>query len=220
MWTRCLIRLSGGALVIAGPVLFAASLINPAAVELDAILSSSWITVHLMIWMGSVLNVFGLIGLYLRQADEGGRLGLVAFVLLFFGYVITAIAPAVEAMALPALAGAQDGANTVEALIFDPDGPLGILTVVVGVSFVVTSIGYILTGITILRAHVFPRASGILLIFGPLVSGIPLIVPGTLFAISVVYVGVVEVALFWLGVMLLFERGVIEEKRSAGEEAA
>jgi hypothetical protein len=191
------------------PVLFAASLINPAASESGAVLSTTWVPVHLVIWMGSVLTVFGLIGLYLRQAEESRCLGLVAFVLLFFGYVITAAAPAVEATDLPALARAGGEAGSVEALLFDPAGPLGMLTVAVGLSFVVTSIGYMLTGIAILRARVFPRASGVLLICGPLVSVVYLIMPEALFPMSAVYVGIVEAALFWLGLVLLVERGTV-----------
>jgi hypothetical protein len=212
--------LSGGALVVAAPVLFVAALMNPALSQPDAVLCPLWTPVHLAIWMGSALNVFGLVGLYLRQTEETGLLGLVAFVVLFFGYVITAVAPAVEAVALPAIAAVHDGPSTVEALLFDAEGLLGTLTVVVAVSFGMTSVGYILTGIAIIRARVLPQASGALLISGPLASLVYLVVPSALSVASVVYVGTVEAALFWLGAMLLGEKGAPPETRLPGKGAA
>jgi len=206
MWTGSLIRLSGGALVLAAPILFITAIINPASYNPDAILTEVWVPVHLAVWIGTILTIFGLIGLHLSQAEESGRLGLIAFILLFYGYVVTAAAPAVEALALPALVAAQNGVRTVESLLFNPQGPLGLLTVVVGISFLLTSLGYILMGIAIIRAGVFPRPSGVLLIVAPLTSLAALIIPKSIFLMSVTFVGIVESALFWLGVRLLIEK--------------
>ena len=206
MQTRRLIRWSGAALGLGGVLLFIASLINPALTDPNAVLSSLWTPVHVLIWSTSLLNAFGLIGLYLQQAEEAGWMGWVGFLLAFFGNGVSSAGPAVEAYALPAMAVREAGPKTVEALLFDPAGPLRGLVLVLGTSFVVTSVGYVLTGIAIVRAGVLPRWGGLLLILGPVVGAAFFAVPAAGYEVTVAFAAVMGVAFVRLGRALWSER--------------
>jgi len=218
MWTRKLTRWGGAALALGGVLLFIASLINPALTDPNAVLSNLWTPVHILIWCASVLNVFGLIGLYLRQAEEAGRLGLIGFIMSFFGNAVSSAGPAVEAYALPAIAVMREtGPKTVDALLFNPAGPLRGLVPVLAASFVVTSVGYILTGIAIMRAGVLPRWGGLLLIIGPVTGFAFFAVPAAGYELTVIFAAVVGVAFAWLGYALWSDRGRMTGQPSPAE---
>jgi len=51
-------------------------------------MSLPWLLVTLAILIGSLLFVIGLPGMYLRQAGRAGKLGLVGFILVFFGILL------------------------------------------------------------------------------------------------------------------------------------
>jgi hypothetical protein len=69
-------------------------------------------------------------------------------------------------------------------------------------TYVLTSLGWLLFGVATLRAGVYSRAAAILLIIGALISFIPLPLTEVILA----------VAIAWLGFDLITERGVSDDQ--------
>lgn len=221
MSSRTLYRLSGGTL-IAGSLLI---LINTILIAVlfpghssttQQLLSLPWLLVTLTVLIGSLLFVIGLPGMYLRQAGSAGTLGLVGFVLLFFGILLQgATFSTVQVILLPFLAQKAPqlaGGHSMPLSAF-------LLLIVSGLLYI---IGAILLGIATMRAHVFPRWTGVLI----LVSGIGLLLTlpplptilGTI--IEMVSFVVFSVAFMWCGYTLMAqEQRTVETAPFATAEA-
>lgn len=167
MSSRTLYRLSGGTLIagsllillasIVGAILFPGHSSTPAQ-----ILGSSWPLVIMMTLIGSLLFVIGLPGMYLRQAGRAGVMGLIGFILLFFDFLLQgAVFSSVQIVVLPLLA------QKLPQLLGENGLPFSAFLILI-ISGLMQIIGGILLGIATMRAHVFPRWTGVLL----LVSGI------------------------------------------------
>ena len=152
-----LIRWSGLISILAGVLYAFGAILHPAGEDLAAYTSPNWVIAHQVYWAAAMLMLFGLVGVYARQVEKTGWLGLVGFVLAFIGtaYVgsiflmVSTVVPTVV-KEMPAL--------------FDQVGTPSTATVlVVALGF---SLGYILFGIATMRAKVLPRWSGLLLILG------------------------------------------------------
>src|SRR5215472_230749 len=85
-----LIHPAGLVSVFAGALIALAEILHPAGEDLVAVHSPLWTPAHMIWWLGVLLLQFGLIGLYARHAEALGRLGLIGFVLTFFGAGLTA----------------------------------------------------------------------------------------------------------------------------------
>ena len=158
MKTQNLIRWSGLALLAAGILDLAGVFHPPDTVE--GVMSPAWAPVHYVYAVQSVLLVFGLIGLYAYQAEKGGRLALIAFVLASAGNAMGPGLALVEAGLWPTLAAnpaTQSLANLQQG------GTFGIVLLVSGV---VALVGFILFGIAIMRAGVLPRWAGLSILLG------------------------------------------------------
>ncbi|HAE83321.1 MAG TPA: hypothetical protein DEV72_09260 [Ktedonobacter sp.] len=111
-----------------------------------------------LVW--ALLLAMGLPGLYLRQARRAGRLGFVGFVLLSLGVLLGGVAFAtVQVTIFPYLA--QSAPKLLPSNGVGPD--IGFLLWILG-PVLLLAVGSILLGIGTMRAHVFPRWAGILLI--------------------------------------------------------
>jgi len=99
----------------------------------------------------------GLVGLYARQVEKAGWLGLAGFVLAFIGTGFVETILLMVSTIIP-LIGAQ--APTIFDQAMTP--PAFLLPVFIG-GF---GLGYILFGVATMRAGVLPRWSGLLLIIG------------------------------------------------------
>jgi hypothetical protein len=170
MSSRTLYRLSGGTLIaasllivisaIVGAVLFPGHSSAPQVVT-----SPPWLLLTLITLIGSLLFVIGLPGMYLRQAERAGTLGIVGFILLFFGILLEGAAfSATQVIALPYLAQVAPQSLTGNS------GPVGVFLLLI-ISGLLHIIGAVLLGIATMRARVFPRWAGILLI----VAGVTLL---------------------------------------------
>ena len=163
MSSRTLYRLSVGALIsssllilicsIVGAILYPGHNTTP-----QQYMSLSWLLVTLMILISSLLFVIGLPGMYLRQAGRAGALGLIGFILLFFGILLQGAAfSSVQVTVLPWLG------QVAPKLLEGNNLPAGVFLLLV-VSGLMQMIGSILLGIATMRAHVFPRWAGIFLL--------------------------------------------------------
>jgi hypothetical protein len=150
--------------------------------------SNTFILQSLLTLLAGTLLLGGLVGLYVRQSEAAGKLGLIAFLLAFLGtalvtgdfYVNTVVTPMV-AMEVPAFL----------------DNPLsGFLQVWLPVSFGILTLSWLLLGVSIVRTRVYPRGASWLLLIGAVVALAPLPLDNLPF----------DVALAWLGFALLKER--------------
>lgn len=146
---------------------------------------------------GALLLPVALVGLYARQAEAAGALGLVGFLAAFVGTGLLAGMFWTLAFVAPSLA-----VEAPAVLDTEPTGPLAFGLLFSGI---VVGLGWALFGIAMFRAGVFPRVAAIVLVVGALLTIAPL--PGTGL--------VIEAALIWLGFSLLTGRGV-----SAGQPAS
>jgi len=208
MSSRTLYRLSGGTLIVGSILILLASVVGailfPGHSSTPAqVLGTSWPLVILMTLIGSLLFVIGLPGMYLRQAGRAGVLGLIGFILLFFAILLQGTAfSSVQVVILPFLA------QKAPQLLAGHNLPFSAFLLLI-VSGLMQMIGVILFGIATMRAHVFSRATGILLI----ASGIAFLLtipplPSPLSdSIEVVSFILLAVAFVWCGYTLMVGEG-------------
>ena len=150
--------------------------------------TNTWTAMSVLFMCGGVLILLGLVGIYSRQAEEAGILGLIGFLAAFVTmtlvvgafWTFTFVAPSV-AMEAPAF---LDG---------EPAGPLGVGFILTFFSF---PAGLALFGIATFRARVFPRMAAAALTLGALVAFAP-------------FAGVtilLDAAVIWIGYSLYSER--------------
>ncbi len=137
-----------------------------------------------------VVLVFGLVALYAAQAERSGPLGVLGMVL---GVVGTTL---VSGVVLVEIAGAS-GAEVEDVLGAGLPGALALLG---GLAFL---IGLILFGAATMRAGMFPRWAGLLLIVGDVVFGLGSFAGSAATIFEIVGAFITCVALVWLGLSLL-----------------
>jgi hypothetical protein len=191
-----LFRISGLALVLAAAMFVVAEILAFSIFlrEEDATDLRSFATSNAFI-IQSLLTLFagtfllgGLVGLYVRQSEAAGKLGLVAFLLAFLGtalvtgdfYANTVVTPMV-AMEVPSFL----------------DNPRsGFLQAWLPFSFGILALSWLLLGVSTVRTRVYPRGASWLLLIGAVVALAPLPLDNLPF----------DAALAWLGFALLKER--------------
>lgn len=134
--------------------------------------------------------LLALTGLYLRQANAAGKLGLAGYLVAFLGTLLIAgdwwfesfIAPQIAAVAPEVMSGAITGSMAIGA----------------AATFGLFAIGWIVFGIATFRANVFPRPAAGLLIVGGLVG---------ILAGSTPYQVPLAIAVGWIGYSLIGSQG-------------
>lgn len=153
-----LIRWSGLIGLLAGVLYALAAFLHPVGEDLAAITSPRWVPAHLVYWVSVILMQLGLVGLYARQVEKAGWLGLVGFVLAFIGTGLVEVILFMVSTIIP-LIGAE--APTIFDQAMTPP-PFWVPVFILGFF----GLGYILFGVATMRAGVLPRWSGLLLIIG------------------------------------------------------
>ena len=166
---------------------------NPSESATTASYAFTW----LLYLLGGVLLLLGLVGLYARQSEAAGILGLVGFVAALFGTVLALGAVWAQLFVAPSLA--------IEAPRVLDTEPRGALALGFTLTFLVfLPLGWLLFGIATLRARVYPRVAAIVLIVGAVIGGLP--IPLTEI--------VLNVAVAWLGFVLFTGRGEAAQQPS------
>lgn len=207
MATEKLIRWSAVAWLLSALTGIVVTLFVPSDYASNAVLSSLWTPMHALDAVSFILFLFGLGGIYLRQADRAGRVGSIGYVLTFFGVAILTAQAIVAAWILPTIALQPNAPNTAFEML-DPAGPLSAFSEVVLIAYLPAGIGLIMVGISIWRAGVLPRWAGLLFIIGTVLEFAVLIgAPGEL----VVKVGevAIDAAKFLIVYSLLLEKSVV-----------
>ena len=173
MTTSGLFRLNGFALVLAAVVFAVAEVISfsifaaqGGSYDLAEVAASgAFFLQSLLTLFAGTLLLGGLVGLYLRQSEAAGKLGLVGFLLAFFGtafvvgdfYANTFVTPLV-ALGAPAFL----------------DDPLsGILQAWLPFSFGLLAFSWLPLAVATLRARVYPRGPSWFLLVGAVLALIP-----------------------------------------------
>src|SRR5215469_7314861 len=152
-----LIRPAGLVSIFAGVLIALAEILHPAGEDLVAVHSPLWSPAHMVWWLGVLLLQFGLIGLYARHAEAVGWLGLTGFVLTFLGAGLTEGILFLQSSAVPLIASRSS--LIASELLYGPPA-------VVLVNEASFGGGIVLFAVATMRARVYPRWAGLLVIDG------------------------------------------------------
>jgi len=217
--TPNLIRWAGLAPMGAGILYITIQAIHPLDV-FSSVTTAQWAITHYLSIVMDMLAMLGIAGLYARQVEKSGWLGLAGY-LLFSGFWAFSVAlHFIEAFISPVVANIAP--KFVEGLLgMVTNAPtefnLGALPTVYGLLIGVVGyvLGGLLFGISIFRAGVLPRWAGGLLAIGTL---LPVLLSSVvhhpfdrLFAVPV------GLALVWLGYALFSERRELVSETTLGK---
>jgi hypothetical protein len=201
-----LIRWAGLSAMLAGILFIVIQTIHPADI-LSSVTTSRWAIVHYLSIAMCLLGLIGIAGIYARQVEEAGWLGLAGYLMFSLFYVLTMGFQFAEAFISPLLP--TESPKFVESFLALPSGsasemnlgPLVTIYTIVGVLYM---LGGPLFGIATIRAGILPRwAAGLFATAGPVSAIVVSQVPHPLDRIAAVPLGL---ALAWLGYALWSER--------------
>jgi hypothetical protein len=196
-----LIRWAGLSALLAGICYVLVGMFHPANVP-ASVTTTPWAIVHVLACAMSFFGLLGIAGLYARQAEKSGWLGLIGFVMLSLWFVIIMGFSFVEAFILPSLAttaptfvegwmgmfaSAASGMN------------LGVLSTLWTLTAPLYMFGGLLFGIATFRADILPRWAGVLLAVGYLLAPVAAVLPLETQPKMAIPMGL---ALAWLGYAL------------------
>lgn len=201
-----LMRWAGVSAMLAGLCFIVVGMFHPVNVP-SAVTTATWVNVHIFAVALGFFGLFGMAGLYARQAEKAGWLGLAGSVLfsVWLGMVIPF--SFVEAFILPRLV--SESPAFVEGFLGMFTGrpseiDLGILPTLWKISDPMYLLGPLLFGIATFRAGILPRWAGALLVAGATLAPVgALLVAPEYQPLVMVPNGL---ALAWLGYALFSER--------------
>ena len=201
-----LMRLAGLCAVPAGIIFAAIQPIHPPDV-VESVTTSAWAIITSLKFAMCLLFLVGITGMYARQVDKAGWLGLAGFVLLIVSWWLLTAFVFAEAFILPPLASIAP--EFVDALLGISYGHAGsvnlgavptIFSLGVGVSYM---LGGLLFGIATFRAGVLPRLPAGLLALAATLTPLAALLPHAQQRFAAVPVAL---AIAWLGYALWSER--------------
>ena len=205
MTTATLMRWAGLSAMAAGLCFIVIGMFHPVNV-LSSVTTANWVNVHIFATALGFFGLFGMAGLYARQAEKSGWLGLAGFLLLSVWMTLVCGFSFVEAFILPRLATESPAFVTGLLGMFSSiPSPvdLGILPTLWNIQGPMYILGPLLFGIATFRAGVLPRWAGALLAFGAVLVPVGAVVPPELQPKIMIPVGL---AMAWLGYALFSER--------------
>lgn len=203
--TATLIRLAGVSAVLAGLCFIVVGLFHPVNVP-AAVTTATWANVHIVAMAMGLFGMIGMTGLYARQAERIGWMGLAGYGLFSLWLALVMSFCLVEAYILPGLAtespafvagflGMFSGAASAVDL-----GAMPLLWKLSGAMFI---LGPLLFGIATFRARILPRGAAALQAVAALLVPLGAFLPPEHEPLVMIPVGL---ALAWLGFALFSER--------------
>ncbi len=188
MSSSSIIRLGGLAAVLSGVLLIVAELLYliPSLRETtaEAALSGSYLFQSTLFLLGGVLLLGGLLGLYARHLENLGTLGMVGFLVAFVGTALAVGSLWTGTFAVPGVA--EQTPTAFEA------GPPALVLFGNIVSWGLLTVGWLLLGVAIFQAGVYPRLAAILLAVGAVIAFVPVPFSAIPFAAAVAWMGVLS----------------------------
>ncbi|HEY0602829.1 MAG TPA: hypothetical protein VGD58_07955 [Herpetosiphonaceae bacterium] len=201
-----LIRWAGVSAMAAGIIFAGIQPIHPPDV-LASVNTSAFIIITSLKTIMSLFGLFGIAGLYARQVEETGWLGLAGYLLISIFYAVQMCFSFVEPLILPLLTTVAPAfVESVMGMASGAGGPmdLGAFATVYVLVSVLYVLGLLLFGIALFRARILPRwASGLLAVSGPLAIIMGVLLPHQVERLAAMPMGF---ALAWLGYALWSER--------------
>jgi hypothetical protein len=201
-----LIRAAGLSAMVAGTIFAVIQPIHPPDV-LASVNTSAFIIITSFKTIMSIFGIFGIAGLYARQVEETGWLGLSGYLLLTIFYAVQMCFSFAEPLILPLLTTvAPTFVDSVMGMSSGAGGSmnLGAFAVIFNTLPVLYLLGLLVFGIAIFRARILPRAAAVLLaVSGPLALIMGLLLPHRFARFAAIPMGL---ALIWLGFALFTER--------------
>jgi hypothetical protein len=201
-----LIRWAGLAAILSGILFLVIQMIHPPDI-LSSVTTGRWAITHYLGVAMSLLGLLGIVGLYARQVEAAGWLGLAGYLLFSLFYALTMAFQFAEAFISPVLA--TEAPKFVEGFLGIVTGApsevnLGALPALYSLTgFVGYILGGLLFGIATLRAGILPRwAGGLLAIAAVSVLAAPLLAH----PLDRILAAPMGLALAWLGYALWSER--------------
>jgi hypothetical protein len=206
MTTSTLMRLAGLSAIVAGLSIIVIGMFHPLNIS-SSVTTAAWINVHIFAFALGFFGLFGMAGLYARQVEESGWLGLIGFLLFSawmtlvcgFSFVEAFIEPRLVTES-PAFVASLMGMFTSMPSEID----LGILPTLWNISGLLIILGPLLFGIATFRARVLPRWAGALLALVAVLVPLGGIVPPEYQAKFIMIP--LGLAVAWLGYALFAER--------------
>ena len=203
-----LFRWAGLSAMVAGICYMIVGIFHPLN-GLSSVTTTRWVIVHIFACAMSFFGLLGMAGLYARQVEKSGWLGLAGYLLLSLWLAIIGGFTFVEVFILPTLATVGPaGPKFAEAFLGMFTGSpsvinFGVLPTIWTVTNLLYLLGGLLFGIATFRASILPRWAGILLAVGTIIGPVAILFPPELQPKVAVPVGF---ALAWLGYALWSER--------------
>lgn len=214
-----LMRLAGSSAVVAGLCFLAIGMFHP--VNEPSSVNATWVNVHIAATALGFFGLFGMAGLYARQVEETGWLGLAGFLLFTAWMTLVCGFSFVEAFILPKLATESPAfiAGWMGMFSGAPSAvDLGILPMLWNISGPIFILGSVLFGIATFRARVLPRWAGALLALNAVLVPLGALVPPE-YQPKIIMIPI-GLALTWLGYALWAERHERAAEAVAGRAGA
>ncbi len=177
--TSKLTRAAGLAAVLAGLLYIIIQFIHPEE-DVAAVTGSLWAITGYMTIAFAILALVGVTGIYLRQAEEAGVLGLVGYLMFGCFFLIPIAFTFAEVLIMPHLV--NDAPEYVEGFlaIFSgaaSEADMGALGAISLVSFVLYVVGSGLLGSALMRARVLPRWAPATMVFAAVATPLTAVLP-------------------------------------------
>ncbi len=156
-----LLRIGAISSIVSGVLLIAGFALHPAGEDATHGIDPLWVPAHGLLWLAFTLALLGWIAVYTAQATKAGRLGITAFVVIILGTSLASWIFSSDVTFVPVIAA--ESPELFKKIFSGGHLAIGIASVLTWVT------GSILFGISIVRARVFPRWTGVLLAAGTLV---------------------------------------------------
>jgi hypothetical protein len=209
-----LLRWTGLSAVAAGLIFAGIQPIHPPD-ELASVTTTTWAIITPLKTAMCFLFLLGLAGLYARQVDEAGWLGLAGYLLFSLNWALQTGFVFAEAFIMPPLA--TQAPAFVDGYLGTAAGRasevnLGALPGLYAVTGIFYLLGGLLFGIATLRAGILPRLAAGLLAVTALLTPLAALLPHQIQRLAAVPMGI---AVAWLGYALWSER-----RTERGEQAS
>ncbi len=192
-----LIRWSGLAALLAGTIYAGIQPIHPPDF-LPSVTTTAWAIIMPIKLLMCLLFLLGFTGIYARQIEETGRLGLIGYLMLGLSWALQTAFIFTEAFILPVLATSTP--KYVESLLglvngFPGEMNIGALPAIYGLVGVTYILGGLLFGIATFNARVLPRWTGGLLVIANILTPAVALLPHTIQRYAAIPVGIAMIGM-------------------------
>lgn len=205
MTPAALMRLAGLSAVAAGLGFIVIGLFHQENVP-ASVTTATWVNVHIVATAMGFFGLFGLAGLYARQVEKSGWLGLVGFIMFSIWLALIMGFSFVEAFILPQLATESPAFVAGFLGMFTgtaSEVALGVLPTLWQISGPLFIVGPLLFSIATFRAAILPRLAAGLLALGAVLIPAGALLPPQHEPLVMIPIGL---AMAWLGYALFSER--------------